>query len=78
MEVLEENEKFLFVPPEDGFDLRRLLGIRDKYLEYMEGLKLNVLALVTEEVHHHLEISIIRDVTCHDAKVGTVEKDLAE
>ena len=44
----------------------------------MEGLELDVLALVTEEVHHHLEVSIIRNVACHNVEVGTVQKYLAE
>jgi hypothetical protein len=38
----------------------------------MERLKLDVLPLVTKEIHHHLEISIDRDVARHDVKVGTV------
>ena len=38
----------------------------------MERLKLDVLALVTKEIHHHLEISIVRDIARHDIEVGTV------
>ena len=44
----------------------------------MESLELDVLALVAKEVHHHLEIDIVRDVTRHDAEVGTVKEYLAK
>jgi hypothetical protein len=44
----------------------------------MEGLELDVLALIAEEVHHHLEVDIVRDVARHDIEVGTVQKNLAE
>ena len=78
MEILEENQQFILIPSEDGFDLRRFLGVCDKYLEYMERLELNVLALITEKVHHHLKIGIIRNIARHDAEVGTVQKYLAK
>ena len=78
MEILEENQQFVFIPSEDGFDLRRFLGVCDEYLEYMECLKLNVLAPITEKIHHHLEVGVVCNVTCHDAEVGTVQKYLAE
>lgn len=44
----------------------------------MEGFELNVLALVSEEVHHHLEVRLVRDVARHDVEVGPVEQDLPE
>ena len=44
----------------------------------MEGLKLYVLALVAEEVHHHFEVGVVGDVARHDVEVGAVEQDLAE
>jgi hypothetical protein len=78
MEILEENQQFIFIPSEDGFDLRRFLGVCDEYLEHMERLELDVLAPITEEIHHHLEVGIVRNVTRHDVKVGTVQKYLAE
>ena len=78
MEVLKENQQFVFIPSEDGFNLRRFLGICDEYLEYMERLKLNVLASITEKVHHHLKVGIVCDITRHDVEVGTVQKYLAK
>jgi hypothetical protein len=78
MEIFEEGQQFILIPSEDGFDLRRFLGVCDEYLEYVEGLKLNVLALITEEVHHHLEVGIVRNIARHDAEVGTVQKYLAK
>ena len=38
----------------------------------MERLELDVLALIAEEVHHHLEVDIVRNVARHDIEVGTV------
>ena len=78
VEILEENKQFVLIPSEDDFDLRWFLRVCDKYFEYMERLKLNVLALITEEVHHHLEVGIVRNVARHDAEVGTIQKYLAE
>jgi hypothetical protein len=78
MEILEENQQFILIPSEDGFDLRRFLGVGDKNLEYMESLELNVLAFITEEVHHHLKIGIVRNIARHDVEVGTVQKYLAK
>ena len=78
VEILEESKQFFLIPSENGFDLRRLLGIGNKDLEYMERFELNVLALIAEEVHHHLEVDIVRNVARHDVEVGTVQKNLAE
>ncbi len=77
MKILEENQQLILIPSEDGFDLRRFLGVCDKYLEHMERLELNVLASITEEVHHHLKVGIVRNIARHDAEVGTVQKYLA-
>lgn len=78
MEIFEENQQLVLISSEDGFDLRRFLGVCDKYLEYMERLELNVLAFITEEVHHHLEVGIVCNIARHDAEVGTIEEYLAK
>lgn len=78
MEILEENQQFILIPPEDGFDLRRFLGVCDKYLKYMERLELNVLAFITEEVHHHLKVGVVCNIARHYVEVGTVQKYLAK
>jgi len=44
----------------------------------MERFELNVLALIPEEVHHHLEVDIVCNIARHDVEVGTVQKNLAE
>ena len=41
-------------------------------LEHVEGLELDVLALVTQEVHHHLEIGLACDVPRHDVEVRAI------
>jgi uncharacterized protein (UPF0216 family) len=78
VEILEEDQQFILIPSEDGFDLRRFLGVCDEYLEYVERLELNVLAPITEEVHHHLKVGIVCNITRHDVEVGTVKKYLAK
>ena len=44
----------------------------------MERLKLYVLALIPEQVHHHLEVRLVRDIARHDIEVCPVEQDLAQ
>ena len=44
----------------------------------MERLELNVLALVPQEVHHHLQVGVVGDVSGHNGKVGAVEQNLAQ
>ena len=46
---------------------------RGTHLEDMEGLKLDVLALITEHVHHHLEVRLMRNVLGHDVEIGAVQ-----
>jgi hypothetical protein len=43
----------------------------------MKRLELDILALVTKEVHHHFEICFVRDVSGHDIEVCSVEENLA-
>ena len=47
-------------------------------LEYVEGLKLDILALIPQEVHHHLQVRLVCDVPCHDVEVCPIQQDLAE
>jgi hypothetical protein len=51
---------------------------KDTDFEDMESLELNVLTLVSEHVHHHLEICLLSDVTRHNAKVCTIQQDFAK
>ena len=53
-------------------------GGQNTYFENMKRLKLNVLALVAEEIHHHLEIRFARDIPGHHGEVRTIQKDLPE
>lgn len=47
-------------------------------LEDMERFKLNVTALVSQQVHHHLEVGLVSDVTRHNGVIRSIEQDLAE
>lgn len=78
MELAQEDEELLLVAAENGLDLRGLLGVRNKDLEDVECLELDVAALVAKHVHHHLQVRLVRDVPRHDVEVGAVEQDLAE
>lgn len=44
----------------------------------MKRFELNVLALTAQHVHHHLQIRLLSDITCHDVEIGAIEQDLAE
>jgi hypothetical protein len=44
----------------------------------VERLELDVPTLVSEQIHHHLEVGFVGDVARHDGVVCTVEEDLAE
>ena len=44
----------------------------------MECFELDILALVPQKVHHHLEIGLVRNVPRHDVEVCTIEQDLPE
>lgn len=78
VELAQEDEELLLVAAKDGLDLRGLLGVRDKDLEDMERLELDVAALVAEHVHHHLQVRLVRDVARHDVEIGAVKQDLAQ
>lgn len=78
MEALQECQKLVPVSPKNSFNLRWLAWIRNKDLENMKRLELDVFALVSKKVHHHLQIALVRNVLCHDVEVGAVEKDFSE
>ncbi len=48
------------------------------HLEYMERLKLDIPALIPQEVHHHPQIGLGSDITSHNRVVCSVKEDLAE
>lgn len=53
-------------------------GRRRTHLEDVERLELDVLAPIFEQIHHDLEVLLVRDVPRHDLEVGPVEQDFAE
>jgi hypothetical protein len=42
----------------------------------MKRLELDVLALISKEVHHHLEVGFVGYVSSHHVEVRTVKEDL--
>ena len=47
-------------------------------LEHMECLKLNVFALVSEQIHHHLEVRLVGDVARHHVEIRTIQQNLSQ
>lgn len=47
-------------------------------LENVERLKLDVAALVAEEVHYQLEVGFVRNVAGHDVEVRSVQKNFSK
>lgn len=41
-------------------------------LEHMECLKLNIFTLVTQQVHHHLQVRLIRNIPRHHIEIGPI------
>lgn len=52
--------------------------VTEANLEHMEGLELNVLALISEQIHHHLQIRFICDVPGHDVKIRAIQENFPE
>lgn len=50
----------------------------ESYFKNMESFELNILALISKHVHHHLKVGFLSDVSGHDAEIGTVKEDFAE
>ncbi len=38
----------------------------------MECFKLNILAFISEEVHHHLKVGLMANVAGHDVEGGAI------
>ena len=55
-----------------------LLGVGDKDFEHVEGLELDALALVAQQVHHQLEVRRVANVSRHDVEVGAVQQELSQ
>jgi len=47
-------------------------------LEHMECLELDVLALISKEVHHHLQVGFVGNVAGHNVEICPIEQDLAQ
>lgn len=44
----------------------------------MERLKLDVLALVSQQIHHDFQVVLRRDIAGHDVEIRPVEQNLAQ
>ena len=48
------------------------------YLEDMKRLELDILTLIPQQVHHHLQICLIRDIFSHHVEISTIKENFAE
>ena len=78
LEGLQEGEELELVRREDLGDLGRLLRVRDKDLEDMEGLDLNVSLLRAQDHHDRLQVQRIGYVLDHDLEILALEQELAQ
>jgi len=44
----------------------------------MERFELDILAPISQEIHHHLQVCLVRDVSSHDVEVCPVQEDLTQ
>ena len=72
MELGKKINQLVLVPQQDVQDWLGLVGVCNKNLENMEGLKLNVPRLLLQHVHHQLEVVRIGDVFGHHREVVPV------
>ena len=50
----------------------------ESHFKNVESFELDVLALVSKHVHHHLQVGFLSDVSGHDVEIGTVKEDFAQ
>jgi hypothetical protein len=55
MEILEEDQEFLFVSTEDGLNLRWLLRIRDEYLDLLVHVNLSEQEMTLQMAESHVK-----------------------
>jgi hypothetical protein len=78
VEVAEEADELLLVLGEDVEDGLGLVGVGHEHLEDVEGLELDVFALVPQEVHHQLQVLLVTNVLGHHIEVGPVQQQLPQ
>lgn len=60
------------------FVIDSVASVDPRYLEDVEGLELDVGALVPQQVHHQLEVLGLADVARHHREVVPVQEQLAK
>ena len=78
VEVAEEGHQFLLVLEQDVQNGLALVRVCHEDLEDVEGLKLNVLGLVAQQVHHQFQIVRAANVRGHHIEVRPVQKKLSQ
>lgn len=58
--------------------LHKTHNITHTHLEHMERFELDILAVVPQPVHDHLEIGFVPYVARHGVEVAPIEQNLAE
>jgi hypothetical protein len=78
VELGQKVQKPLAIFQEDILHSPRFLGVRNKNLEDVERLVLDVLALISEQVHRQLEVFRGVNICQHDIVICAVEQNFAE
>jgi hypothetical protein len=74
VKITQELKQLFSIFLQNIQDRSRFAGVRDKHFEYMKRFKLNIPALVQQQVHHESQVHCIGNKPCHDIEVGTVKK----
>merc|ERR1712200_351830 len=74
----KKNHQLLFVAKQNVQDGLRFVGISNKNLKHMEGLKLDVARFFPQHVHHKFEIVWVANIATHGSKVVAVKQQLSK
>lgn len=75
LEVAQELHQLGLVLQQDVQHRLSLVGICDKHLEDVECFKLDVSAVVSQQIHHQLQVLGSTDVLGHDGEVVSIQKE---
>lgn len=78
LKVAKEVDEFRLVLQKNVYDGLRFIRVGHKHLEDMKSLKLNVWTLISQKVHHELQVLWFTDVPRHDCEVVSVQKQFAQ
>ena len=78
MELGQELDQLVLVSQQDVQDRLRLVRVRHKHFEHVEGLELDVARLLLQHVHHELKVVGTGDILGHHRKVVSVKEEFSQ